>query len=134
MPLIAINLEETPEKLPPIEVGIRTLRISDIKEMNDKQGNSFQSVEFEVDQPGSPDQGRKGWDRFNFEYPAAKTKFKTLVLAAGLDASSPDGVDTSELIGKVVKASVKSRTYQYEETGETVHTTQISKYIYGSDA
>jgi hypothetical protein len=133
MATIDINLDDTPESLPPVEPGVRILTIKDIKEEESKQGDMQQVVELEVNQPDAPDHERKMWDRFNFKYPIARTKFKQLVLAAGHEGTGM-GVEPAELIGTDVKAVVKPRVYKDPTTEEMVETTQVQKYLFGPDA
>lgn len=127
-PLIDINLDDTPDVMPTLKVGMRTLTIKDVKQDTDKNDKSFVNVEFEVEEPGSEEHGDKVWDRFYLEFKPAKVKFKQLCLSAGHGHGS-GGVDTSELIGETVQALVKPRTYK-DDAGEIQETTQISKYVY----
>jgi hypothetical protein len=85
-----------------------------------------------VNQPDTEDHERLTWDRFNFKYTPARIKFKQLCKAAG-HSGVGGGVEPSELIGCTVKAAIKDRTYQDKDTGETVATTQISKYLFEPD-
>lgn len=130
-PMIDINLDDTPDKLQPVEVGIRILKIIDVTTEDNAQGEAIHIVELQVDQLEAPDHERKMWDRFNFKFAPARTKFKQLVKAAG-HSGRGSGVDPSELIGCTVKASVKPRTYKDKDTDETVETTQVSKYLFDS--
>ena len=130
-PLIEINLDETPDVMPTLKVGTRTLTIKDVENQTDKNNKSFIMVEFEVEEPDSSEHGDKAWDRFYLEFKPAQVKFKQLCLSAGIGHGS-QGVDTSELIGQTVRALVKPRTYK-DEAGEMQETTQISKYVWDAD-
>ena len=130
-PLIDINLDETPEVMPTLKVGSRVLTIKDVEQQTDRNDKSFVMVEFEVEEPDSPEHGDKTWDRFYLEFKPARVKFKQLCLSAGHGHGS-EGVDTSELIGETVKALVKPRTYK-DDSGEIQETTQISKYVFDAD-
>ena len=130
-PLIEINLDETPEVMPTLQTGLRILTIKDVEQQTDKNEKSFVMVEFEVEEPDSEENGDKAWDRFYLEFKPARVKFKQLCLSAGLGHGS-EGVDTSELIGKTVRALVVSNTYK-DGSGETVENTKIKKYVFDAD-
>ena len=131
MGIIDINLDETPEVMPTLQTGLRILTIKDVEQQTDKNEKSFVMVEFEVEEPDSEENGDKAWDRFYLEFKPARVKFKQLCMSAGIGHGSL-GVDTSDLIGRTVRALVKSRTYK-DESGETQETTQISKYVCDAD-
>jgi len=128
MPLIEINLDETPDKLLPVSVGIRTLLIRDVTQ--DDEG--VVTVELEINEPDHAEHERRTWDRFDFKYPIARIKFKQLCKAAG-HTGTGGGVDPSELIGETVQAAFKSRVYKDKDTEEMVETTNIQKYIFDAN-
>ena len=130
--LIDINLDDTPDKMEPVEVGVRVLDIKDIVTEENSQGEQIHVVTLQVNQPEAIDHERMTWDRFNFKYAPARVKFKQLCKAAG-HTGTGQGVDPSELIGCSVKALVKPRTYKDKDSGEMVDTTQVSKYLFESD-
>lgn len=131
-PLINVNLDDTPDVMPTLKVGLRTLTIKDADpEAVDRKGQTYLNVEFEVDEPDSDENGDKVWDRFYLEHKPARVKFKQLCNSAGIDGTS-EGVDSSELIGTTVQALVVPNSYR-DESGETVENTQIKKYVRDAD-
>lgn len=128
-PLIDINLDDTPDKMLPIDIGVRTLDIMDITSEEDQNGDTIHIVQLKVNMPEADDHERMAWDRFNFKYLPARVKFKQLVKAAG-HTGTGESVDPTELIGCTVKATVKPRTYKDKTTGEDVQTTQVSRYLF----
>lgn len=133
MALIDLNLDDTPDRMLPISPGVRTLDIRDIKEEEDKNGDNVVIVECAVNEPDSDEHERRTWERFNFKYPAARVKFKQLVKSAG-HSGTGEGVETSDLIGCTIQAIVKSRTYKDKDTGETVETAQVSKFLFEDES
>lgn len=128
MGLIELNFDDTPDVLPLIGMGQRTFVIKDVKAETDKNDDPITVVELEIDEPDSDENGMKAWDRFNFKYPIARTNFKRLVKAAGLDAVG-SGVDSSDLIGCSIAAIVKHRTYK-DDAGEVNEAVKIAKYLF----
>ena len=132
-PMIDIDFDNTPDGLLPISTGIRTLRIMDVTQKeSETSGSVIVTAELSVEEEGSEENERRVWDRFNFEYPPARIKFKQLCKSAGLSAGG-HGIDSSSLIGQIVKAAVKPRTYVDPDTKETIQTTQIQRYLFSKE-
>ena len=131
-PMIDINLDDTPDRIEPIEVGIRVLTVVDIEEQTDKNGDVVHVVQLKVNEPDAPDHERMGWERFNFKYAPARVKFKQFIKSCGHDGSGA-GVDTTELIGCDCKAVVASRNYTDKDSGDQVTTTQVKKFLFEAD-
>lgn len=127
MPLVEMNFDDTPDKMLPVEAGVRLFKITDFTEEENDLGEKIRIVELEVLE--GDDAGRKAWDRFNFKYKPAMVKFKQLVKSAGLPAVG-QGIDSSMLIGQTVRAVVKPRTYKDKTTNETKETTQVAEYLF----
>ncbi len=130
--LIDINLDETPDRMEPIAVGIRTLDIKDIETQEDANGDSVHIVTLQVNEPDAEDHERLGWERFNFKYTPARIKFKHLVRAAGHSGTGQQ-VDPADLIGCTVQATVASRTYKDKDTGEMKDTTQVREFLHEAE-
>jgi hypothetical protein len=131
-PAININLDETPDKMLPVEVGIRTLDVKDVSEGTTAAGDQKWTAELEVNEPDAEDHERKMWDQFILKHAPARVKFKQFCKSAGHPGTG-EGVDPADLIGCTVKAVVKPRTYEDQDTGETVETTQVKSYIFEED-
>ena len=127
MALIQINLDETPDKMEPIAIGIRVLKIEDIEEQEVDDGTIFLTT-LSVDEPDAPDHERKGWERFNFKYAPARIKFKNMCKSAG-HSGEGQGVEPSELINCHVKAEVAPRVYTDKE-GNKQETTQVKRFLW----
>jgi hypothetical protein len=131
--LIDINLDDTPTELPPINEGVRLLHIDDIETKEKDDGGVYYNVCLSVNEPDAEDHERKGWERFDFQYPMARTQFKNLCLAAG-HSGTGEGVDLTDLIGCDVKCIVAPRVYKDKTTGEQKQTTQVKKWLHGEAA
>jgi len=127
MGIIDINLDETPDREMPIEVGLRVLELVDIEEQ-EKDGRTIYNAKFKVNEPDADDHERVGFERFDFQYPKAQIKFKQMIRALGHDGTG-SGVDTADLIGCTCKAHVAERTYVDKDTDETISTTQVKKFL-----
>ena len=127
MAIIDINLDETPDRELPIEVGLRVLELMDIEEQ-EKDGNTIYNAKLKVNEPDAQDHDRIGYERFDFQYPKAQIKFKQMVKALG-HAGTGGGIDTADLIGCTCKAHVASRVYKDKDTEEMVETTQVKKFL-----
>jgi hypothetical protein len=123
---------------PPLKPGDYLVKIEDARNSNDKgekykDKNGFAYCLFEFNVKGYPD--NKLFDRFCFDSANPNIninlgKFKQLILACNL---SPDeSGDTSDLVGKTCKASVTTREYKDEKTGETKLVNKIVQYKQGS--
>jgi len=129
---IQINFDDTPDRIEPIEVGIRILDVVDIDEQEDSNGDTVYVVQLKVNEPDAADHERMGWERFNFKYVPARIKFKQFVKSCGHEATG-DGVEPSELIGCQVKALVATRVYKDKDTGDDVQTTQVKKFLFDAE-
>ena len=105
MGIIDINLDETPDREMPIEVGLRVLELVDIEEQ-EKDGRTIYNAKFKVNE---------------------------MIRALGHDGTGT-GVDTADLIGCTCKAHVAERTYIDKDTDETVSTTQVKKFLVEVDS
>lgn len=128
MPAISINLNEVPDKILPVSVGLRTLEVENISQDTNDKGEVVLSATFKVVDENNPDEvGRKVFDNFNLKYLPAQVKFKNLITAAGLDASG-NGFDTEQLIGKTVIAEIAPNTWKDKDTGEIKENTKLKAY------
>lgn len=126
---IPINLDETPEQMEPIMVGVRTLVIKDIETKQTDEGEDYYLATLQVNEPDAEDHERLGWERFNFKYAPARTKFKQLCKSAGHSGTGSQ-VDPSELIDCTVTAEVTPRVYKDKTTNEQKETTQIKRFLW----
>ena len=126
-PMIDINLDDTPDRIEPIEVGIRVLTVVDIEEQEDKNGDVVHVVQLKVNEPDAPDHERMGWERFNFKYEIARINFKKFVKACGHTATG-QGVDPADLIGCTFEGRVVNKD-DTDADGEPIVRSNIKKYI-----
>ena len=132
MAKIDINLDETPDKILPVEPGIRTMDVRDFSEGKTAKGEVKWTAELEVNEPDADDHERRLWDQFVLKYHPAQVKFKQFLKSCGHPATG-DEVDPSDLIGCTCTAVVKPRTYEDEDTGETIETSQVKSYMFEAE-
>lgn len=132
MPKIQINLDETPDKILHPNPGIRTMDVKDFSEGKTQAGDVKWTAELEVNEPDADDHGRRMWDQFVLKYHPAQVKFKQFVKSCG-HAGTGEEVDPSDLIGCTCTAVVKPRTYEDEDTGETIETAQVKSYMFEAE-
>ena len=124
---IEVNFEGVPDKFLPIPAGDYNLRINTVEVGPTKDGSGKKVVvELEVDDETSEFNGRKLYEHIGLKNPIA---LKQLVKSCGLEAG-PGGVDTDELIGKVCKARVKTRTYTDPADGTTKETAAVAQFLF----
>lgn len=131
-PIIDINLDETPDELPQIQTGIRILEIKDIEDKELPDGDTVHIVKLAVAEPDADDNELQTWERFNFKYPIARVRFKQLCTAAGHEGGS-GGVDTSELIGCTLRASIIPNTYTDKDSGEMKTNSKVKDFLRGEE-
>lgn len=126
MPLIEnFNYDEVPDEIPQVNPGLRVLDIDDVEPVGNPEGNTIYNVTFSVNEPDAEDNGVKMWNRFDFKYPRAMVGFKKMCKSAGV---SGHPIDTADLIGCTVKATVVAGSYPDKNTGETVETRNIKRF------
>lgn len=124
MPTIGVPIDDIPDELPQVSVGLHTARIVDVKEDSDKNGKTYIGAEFEIDE-GSEEDGRKLWTRFYLEHAPAQVNWRKFCRAAGVESGAPS---TEDLIGAHVKVRVEPNAYQ-TASGETRENTQIAEFL-----
>lgn len=124
---ININFDEVPDRILPLEPGVYTFVVESatLEATKDRKGEKV-VVELRVDDPNSPNHNRKVYDHLSLRMPIG---LKQLIKSAGLRADS-SGVSLDELVGKVVRARVKTRTYKDEDSQEVKETSAIAEYIW----
>ena len=126
-PMIDINFDVVPDQILPIDAGIYPLEISEVSQEPTAKGDSEKLVvTMKVSDPGNPNDGRTIKSHIGFKNPVM---LKQLAMAAGLNPGS-GGFDSSELIGKTVKAVIKPRTYRDQDSGEQKETSEVKEFIW----
>lgn len=125
---IDVDLDDIPDEVPQLSPGVHLLEVKGYDTVDSGEKGTTHKFQFECVDEDGPDTGRKVWDNMNFKYEVALVKFGKLVRAAGLPKTGK-GLDPTLLIGKRVKAKVKSRTYKDEDTGDTKTATNIDTYL-----
>ncbi len=126
-PLLNVNFDEVPDEFLPIEPGKYVLEIRNTpKEEPTKDGKSTKIVvEFVVvDSPKY--ENRTVQDHISVKM---LTRIKRLCMSAGLKPG-PEGIQTEELLGRRVTATIGTRTYK-DESGEDRETARIIDYVVG---
>jgi hypothetical protein len=128
---IDIDFNDVPEVIPPIEPGIYDLEVMETPEVmptNDGKGMKL-VVKMKVVEEG-PHKDRQVSDHISVD--KMRTKIKRLCLSAGLNPGA-DGLQTEELVGRILKAKLKNRTYVDRDSGEERETASIADYIIPQD-
>jgi len=127
-PLLKVNFDEVPDEYLPVPAGTYLLEVKSAPSVEPtKDGKSTKLVvQFSiVENANSQLNGRGLQDHISTKM---LTQIKRLFLAAGITPGA-DGIDTEELAGKRVKATVVSRTYRDPDSQEERETSRISDYI-----
>lgn len=127
MPRIATNFNDVPDEIKPLDPGIYTMvvRSANIEPTKDGKGEKV-VVELEVDDETSPNKGRKCFDHLSLKLPIG---LKRLAKSCGINPGA-QGLDLEDLIGKIAKVRVKTRTYKDAETQEVRETSSVAEYMF----
>jgi len=128
MPLLKVNFDEVPNEYLPVPAGAYLLEVKSAPTVEPtKDGKSTKLVVLFsiVENENSQLNGRNLQDHISTKM---LTQIKRLFLAAGITPGS-DGIDTEDLAGKRVRATIVSRTYRDPDSGEERDTSRISEYI-----
>lgn len=125
-PHINVNFDDVPDEILPVEPGTYEALIKEISLEPTKDGKGTKLVvQMEIVTEG-PQQGRRLIDNISTK---ATTRIKRLAKSAGLEVGA-GGLDTEELLEKVVHTVVGNRNYQDPTTGETKTATDVKDYLF----
>lgn len=128
MPLLKVNFDDVPDEFLPVPAGVYLLEVKTAPKVEPtKDGKSTKLVaEFAiVENENAQLNGRTLQDHISTKM---LTKIKRLFLAAGI-VPGAEGIDTEELAGKRVRATVVIRTYRDPDSQEERETSRIDDYI-----
>lgn len=120
MPVIKMNMNETPDEIPLIPVGEVAMEINIAPEVQTSQaGNEMLQVVFEAKDCGKAT-GSKIYHYFTKLGSNDRTdvQFKRLWKSCGLPIPEGKSFDTEDLIGKTCRAIVRKKEYQGDEGRE----------------
>lgn len=123
---INVNLETTPDKFELLPAGIYVCVIEEANLDEAKSGGQKIVAKLRVEDESNPNNGRMIYDHIGLKNPIS---LKQLVKSAGLPVS-PQGVNTEDLIGKIVRVRLATRTYKDPETQEIKETTSVKEYLF----
>lgn len=128
MPKIQVNLNDVPDKVPQIAPGEQVLEIIKAEMAVSKKGNNMLVIEFKVNNDSSKDHGRAISDYIGgLDKDFGQVRLRRLCKSAGMTDLS--AVDTSDLVGKSVKAILAPSTYTADD-GTTQENTKIKDYLF----
>jgi len=128
MSRIAINFNDVPLKVLPITPGVYEAEVVEAPEvMPTKNGNGTKVV-VKLRIVNAEDEKLNGRQITDHISTKMETRIKRLCKSGGLEVGE-EGVDTEDLAGKVVKIVTNLRTYQDNDTEETVEVANIKEYV-----
>jgi len=124
---ITVNFDEVPDKIEPLAPGVYIMRVEEasVEPTADGKGEKVKVV-MKVDDDSNPSHGRVMYDHISLKFPVS---LKQLCKSAGMSLGK-GGIDTADLVGKVVRVRVKTRTYKDKETGEVKETSAVAEYLF----
>jgi len=128
MPLLDFNFEDVPDEIKPIPKGdynLETPEAPTIEPTSSGKGNNL-IVQFAI--ADGEYKGRKLKDYFYLGNEIGLINTKRFLKACGVTPTS-SGINTEELMGRLVKARVGSRTYTDNESGEEREVANIDSYL-----
>jgi len=128
MPIINVNFNEVPDEIMPVDPGIYEAEITEVPiivETQKKTGHNLR-VNMKITTENSPMNGRTVRDSI-FMNRIGNTKIKNLCNSAGIPVGE-DGLDTEDLLGKIVTIEVGHRTFT-TDGGEERNFAEVRKYI-----
>lgn len=127
MPKIAVNFDDVPDQILPIEPGVYTAMVESASVEATKDGKGEKVVvEMKIDDEANPNHGRKIFDHISTKM---LTNLKRLAKSAGINVGA-DGLDIDDLVGKHVKLRTKTRVYKDPETGEAKESVAVAEYLF----
>ena len=128
MPRIDVNFGDVPDTIKTISPGKYRLEIAEVPAVEPAASGNGQNliINFRISDEGEF-KGRQIRD-YIFLNEIGLTKVKSLLISAGLE-SSVNGLDTEELLGKIVTGLLVASTYKDKATDETVQTTKVGRYL-----
>jgi hypothetical protein len=137
MPEIAINFDQVPDQVPPIEKGSYVLSIEkepEIKENKDKTGLNVvvqMRIQSNADGTPTPMKDRLITDNIGISSDPnsiGNVRLKHLLKSAGIAFSGQNGIETSAFLGKSVRAEVTQNVGTGQYAGQTF--ANIKQYLY----
>jgi len=128
MVLLDIDLSNTPTEIEPFPAGVYNLRIVSAELGTTKSGdNPLLRLKMVVDDEGEY-KGRTVLDNISFTHEFGEVRLKQLCVSAGVETGN--GLETEDLVDRILRAQVVVDTYKDPSSGETRKNNKISKYVH----
>ncbi len=121
---IQVNFDDVPDRMEPLAAGVYVMVVKEANIEPTKDGKG-EKVVVQMAVNDGPNEGRMVFDHLSLKLPIG---LKALMKSAGLKVG-PSGVNTEDLIGKIVRVRVKARTYKDPESGEVKETSSVAEYL-----
>lgn len=140
--VLAVNFDEVPDTVPPLNPGIKRLRnlSASVEPTKDGTGKNLKVVHEVIGDLGpsgvvpTSDSKRQ---ITNYLYisndPRSLSRIKNLFQSSGVTTGSSGGV-ISDLVGKECTAVIENKPYTNKTTGRTRETSNIAEYLVESQA
>ena len=134
MSLIGTNFNDVPDKILPLQEGERILEIQApsnegfLQPNKEGTGTNAVIVLMVVDDMNPAEKGRTITEYCSTLNQFGLVRLKQIALSAGIRPGA-EGLDLAQLVGKRVKAIVKTRSYKDKDSGEDRQTSNVYAYV-----